>query len=138
MTSLSRFVDAQDNGVYETALAEIEAGTKRSHWMWFIFPQIAGLGRSEMAVFYAIEDRAEAEAYLDHPLLGPRLAASTGAMLTWTGKRTAIDILGAIDATKFRSSMTLFDAVASGTNRFSVALHAFCQSLRDPATLERL
>jgi uncharacterized protein (DUF1810 family) len=106
--------------------------------MWFVFPQIAGLGRSSTAQFYAIADRAEAEAYDQHPVLGPRLRECTQAMLGWAGKRSAESILGAVDALKFRSSMTLFEACSDAPVAFAAALDAFCAGERDTATLERL
>ncbi|MEM9432935.1 MAG: DUF1810 domain-containing protein [Pseudomonadota bacterium] len=107
---LDRFVEAQD-GVYETARAEIEAGRKQSHWMWFIFPQLAGLGHSPDAMYYAIDDRAEAEAYLAHPILGPRLIGISEALSRH--KFLPIElILGSVDAMKLRSSATLFAAVS--------------------------
>jgi len=136
--SLQRFVDAQEP-VYRQALGELLAGAKRSHWMWFIFPQIAGLGRSATAQFYAIADGAEARAYLAHPVLGPRLGECTDAMLEWAGRRSAEAILGPIDALKFRSSMTLFEVAAEGADdRYARALEAFYSGERDRATLERL
>jgi uncharacterized protein (DUF1810 family) len=138
MADLDRFVEAQDNGVYDRALAELRAGQKRSHWMWFVFPQIAGLGRSETARFYAIEDIAEARAYLQHPVLGPRLAECAGAMLEWAGRRSAEAILGSVDAMKLKSSLTLFEAASNLTSPFSHALDAFFDSKRDRATLDRL
>jgi uncharacterized protein (DUF1810 family) len=105
---LQRFVDAQDSGgTYERALAELRAGRKASHWMWFVFPQIAGLGQSEMSRRYAIASLEEAQAYLEHPVLGPRLIECAQALLTHHGK-AAEEILGGIDAVKLRSSMTLF------------------------------
>lgn len=129
---LARFVDAQ-NGVFEQALAELRAGAKRSHWMWFIFPQLAGLGHSAMAIHYGIGSPAEARAYLAHSLLGPRLRLCTQAVLAHDG--TPLDImLGSVDALKFRSSMTLFET-ASGEAPFARALDAFCGGERDPATL---
>ena len=134
---LERFVEAQ-RSTYDQALAELRAGAKRSHWMWFVFPQIAGLGRSPTARFYAIADAVEARAYLTHPVLGPRLRQSTEAMLRWAGDKTAEAILGPIDATKFTSSMTLFDAVTEGDDLFARALAAFNRGQRDPLTLERL
>jgi uncharacterized protein (DUF1810 family) len=107
--------------------------------MWFVFPQIAGLGRSPMAQRYAISDEVEARAYLTHPLLGARLRECTAAMLGWAGCRSAAAILGPIDALKFASSMTLFDAVADeADNPFAHALAAFNRGERDPLTLERL
>ncbi|MXO76253.1 DUF1810 family protein [Altererythrobacter aerius] len=120
------------------ALAELRAGEKRSHWMWFVFPQIAGLGRSDLARFYTIESPSEARDYLDHPVLGARLLTCTDAMLTWAGRRSAETILGAIDAIKFRSSMTLFDTVSAGRAPFGAALTAFYGGQRDPETLRRL
>ena len=106
--------------------------------MWFVFPQIAGLGRSSTAQFYAIADRAEAVAYSGHPLLGPRLRECTEAMLGWAGKRSAERILGPVDALKFRSSMTLFEACAADPAPFAAALEGFYAGARDAATLERL
>ena len=116
----------------------MRAGAKRSHWMWFVFPQIAGLGRSPTARLYAIADLAEARAYLDHRLPGPRLIECTEAMLDWAGRRGAEAILGPIDALKFRSSMTLFEAAAEEPARFAEAIDAFCAGERDAATLARL
>jgi uncharacterized protein (DUF1810 family) len=135
--SLERFVQAQ-SGIYAQALAELRAGAKRSHWMWFVFPQIAGLGRSPTAQFYAIARRAEAEAYARHELLGPRLVECTEAMLGWRGKRSAEAILGSVDGLKFRSSMTLFEACADDPAPFAAALDAFYGGERDAATLELL
>ena len=132
---LERFVAAQEP-VYAQALAELVAGAKRRHWMWFVFPQIAGLGHSAMAQRYAIADLAEARAYLAHPVLGRRLGECTAAMLGWAGRRGAEAILGGIDAIKFRSAMTLFEA--AGSDRCAAALAAFYDGRRDAATLERL
>ena len=112
--NLQRFIDAQD-GVIETALAELRAGRKQSHWMWFVFPQLAGLGRSSMAQFYGIGSIVEARAYLAHPLLGQRLRDCVEAVGAWAGKRTPDQMLGPIDAMKLRSSLTLFDRVAPGS-----------------------
>jgi uncharacterized protein (DUF1810 family) len=140
MEGLERFVAAQDP-VWGRVVAELAAGAKRSHWMWFIFPQIAGLGRSETARFYAIRDLAEAHAYLAHPLLGPRLVAATEAMLGHAGRRSAEAVLGPIDATKLASSMTLFEAAASRAEQaspFARCLDAFFAGRRDAATLARL
>jgi uncharacterized protein (DUF1810 family) len=131
--SLERFLDAQRD-TYDTALAELSAGDKRSHWMWFIFPQIAGLGQSPTARFYALRDLAEAQAYLAHPLLGGRLAACVDALLDHAGKRSAEAMLGGIDAVKLRSSCTLFEA-AGGGERFGRCLDAFYEGERDRATL---
>ena len=131
---LDRFVTAQD-GIYEAALEQLRDGAKRSHWMWFIFPQIAGLSLSSFGRFYSLAGLAEAEAYLAHQVLGPRLAECTDAMLVWAGRREARRILGYIDAMKFRSSMTVFEA-AGGGERFARALEAFCTGERDRATLD--
>lgn len=132
---LTRFVAAQD-GVYPQALAELRAGAKRSHWMWFVFPQIAGLGHSAMAKTYAIADANEARAYLAHPVLGARLIEATEAVTAAAG--SAETILGAIDAVKLRSSMTLFASVADDPTPFRGALDRFFGGTADPATLERL
>ncbi len=134
--NLERFVTAQQN-IYEVALSELRAGLKRSHWMWFIFPQLRGLGRSETARFYAISGRPEAEAYLTHPMLGPRLAECTTAMLQHTDL-SAHDILGSPDDLKFRSSMTLFGAVAGRDSPFQAALDMFYAGARDESTLRLL
>jgi uncharacterized protein (DUF1810 family) len=107
---LTRFVNAQEPE-YARAVAELRAGAKRSHWMWYVFPQFAGLGRSSTAQRYAIRSRAEAVAYLEHPVLGARLRECAAALLTHRD-RTALEILGAPDDLKLRSSATLFDAVA--------------------------
>jgi uncharacterized protein (DUF1810 family) len=133
---LARFVDAQAP-VYERALAELRAGRKESHWMWFVFPQLAGLGRSGTARFYAIGSLDEAGFYLAHPLLGPRLALCTGATLAHSG-RDAEAIFGSIDAMKFRSSMTLFEAAGGGAGTFGRALDSFFAGVRDAATLALL
>jgi len=129
---LDRFVAAQA-GIYEQALAELKGGRKESHWMWFVFPQIAGLGRSETARFYAIVSADEARAYLAHPLLGPRLRECTRAVL---GHRalSAEAIFGPVDAIKLRSSLTLFEAAADDPAPFAAVLDAFFGGERDPAT----
>ena len=134
---LERFVEAQ-RSIYDQALAELHAGSKRSHWMWFLFPQLAGLGRSPTARLYAIADLPEARDFLAHPILGPRLAECTDAMLDWAGRKSAVAILGPVDALKFRSSMTLFEAAAPADERFDRALESFYGGERDAATLERL
>ena len=134
--ALERFIEAQQ-GVYAQALRELRAGNKQSHWMWFIFPQLAVLGRSATARFYGISDLAEARDYLADAVLGPRLAECTEAVLGWAGRRSAEEILGPVDATKFRSSMTLFEA-AGGDPRHSQALAAFCNDERDALTLAKL
>lgn len=120
---LQRFVDAQE-GTFERALAELRAGKKQSHWMWFIFPQLAELGRSPTALFYGIRSIHEARAYLAHPLLGERLRVAVDAISAWASTRSAVHILGDVDAMKLRSSLTLFEA-ASGDRLFALALHAF-------------
>jgi len=135
-TGLDRFVAAQE-GIYAQALAELRAGAKRSHWMWFVFPQIAGLGHSGMARFYAIADLTEAQAYLAHPVLGARLIECTEAMLGWADKRSAEQVLGPVDAMKFRSSLTLFEA-AGGPECLAQALECFFCDERDGNTLALL
>lgn len=133
---LQRFVDAQ-NPVYEDVLRELRAGEKVTHWMWFIFPQIAGLGRSPMAQQFAIESREEAVAYLQHPILGPRLIECTSLVNDVSG-RSLHQIFGSIDAMKFRSSMTLFSAVSNEPNPFRAALRKYCQDDPDELTLRLL
>jgi uncharacterized protein (DUF1810 family) len=128
-------VDAQA-GVHARALAELRAGRKQSHWMWFVFPQISGLGSSPMSQHYALNSLKEARAYLDHPLLGARLRDCTPAELALEG-RSAHDIFGTPDDLKFRSSMTLFDA-ASPDDIFRTALDKYFASEGDPLTLKRL
>ena len=132
--NLGRFVDAQAP-VYAEALAELRRGRKESHWMWFIFPQLAGLGHSAMARFYAIGSLDEARAYLAHEVLGPRLGQCTEAVLAHRG-RGAEAIFGPIDAMKLRSSMTLFEAAAGEAGTFGQALDSFFDGARDAATLE--
>ena len=133
--NLDRFVRAQE-GVYERALAELRRGRKQSHWMWFVFPQIGGLGRSDTARFYAITDLDEARTFAAHPLLGARLIEATEAVTAAPG--TADAILGPIDAIKLRSSMTLFEAAADDPAPFRAALDRFFGGERDPETLRRL
>ncbi len=135
--NLTRFVQAQA-GVYHRALAELEAGDKVTHWMWFVFPQVLGLGNSRNARLFAISGLDEARAYAAHGLLGPRLLEATGAMLGWAGKKSALDILGVIDAMKFHSSMTLFELACPGEACFGEALEGFHGGRRDAATLERV
>jgi len=134
--NLQRFIDAQD-GVFEIALAELSAGSKQSHWMWFIFPQLAGLGRSPTAQFFALIGVDEARAYLAHAVLEPRLKRSVEALMPWAGKRSAEHILGSIDAMKLRSSLTLFAAVAPD-DVFASALGAFFGGDADERTLALL
>jgi uncharacterized protein (DUF1810 family) len=133
---LSRFTTAQ-RAVYPRVLAELRGGRKASHWMWFIFPQIAGLGHSEMARRFAIADAAEAVAYLDHPVLGARLREATALMLARDGV-SATEVLGSPDDLKFRSSLTLFKAVATSPadrDLFTQGLARFFGAAPDPATL---
>jgi uncharacterized protein (DUF1810 family) len=135
---LQRFVEAQDSGgTYERALAELRAGRKTSHWMWFVFPQIAGLGQSEMSRRYAIATASEARDYLGHPVLGPRLIACAEALLEHDDS-SAEEILGGIDAVKLRSSMTLFAAVAPGQPVFQRVLDRYFDGEPDPETRRRL
>ena len=130
---LSRFVAAQDP-IYEDVLGELKNGFKRSHWMWFVFPQMSGLGTSRTSERYAIGSLAEARSYLGHPILGPRLLECTKAVNGLRG-RTALDIFGAPDNLKFCSSMTLFELVTGPGSEFSSALDTFYRGKRDPATL---
>src|SRR5438477_12556274 len=116
---LDRFVNAQ-NPVFEEVCAELQRGRKEGHWMWFIFPQLEGLGQSWMAKKFAISSRAEAEAYLAHPILGARLLTCTGLVNLVEG-RSIEQIFGSIDTLKFRSSMTLFGEVAPGATVFNTA-----------------
>jgi uncharacterized protein (DUF1810 family) len=133
---LKRFVDAQAM-VHETALAELKHGRKTTHWMWFVFPQIAGLGLSDMSRRYAIGSRDEARAYLDHPVLGPRLIAGLQAVNAVTG-RSAHEIFGSPDDHKFQSCLTLFEQVASAPEMFAAALDQYYDGRRDPRTLAAL
>lgn len=135
--NLRRFVDAQA-GVYEQACAELRAGRKRSHWMWFVFPQIRGLGSSEMAVRYAISGREEARAYLEHAVLGVRLRECAGIVVGVEG-RTVEEIFGYPDDLKFHSSMTLFAEVEGPAESvFHEALKKYFGRKADQATLERI
>lgn len=134
--NLQRFVEAQ-RSTYDQALAELLAGRKQSHWMWFIFPQVAGLGHSAMAQRYAIASRDESAAYLKHPVLGPRLEECAAALLQHKG-RSARQILGSPDDMKLRSSMTLFSAVAPDTILYHQIIDHFYDGQVDPATLARL
>jgi uncharacterized protein (DUF1810 family) len=129
---LERFVAAQE-GVYEGALRELRQGRKTGHWIWFIFPQLAGLGRSEMSRFYGIESLAEARAYLEHPILGNRLRESVGAVLATRGS-TAEEIFGSLDAMKVRSSMTVFHRAAPDEPLFTEMLERFYVGITDDAT----
>ena len=135
---LERFVTAQDElGTYDQALDELRAGRKRSHWMWFVFPQVAGLGRSPTAQHYAISGLGEARAYLAHDVLGPRLRACAQAV-TALGTRDPVAVLGPIDAMKLRSSMTLFARAAPDEPVFAAVLEQYFDGERDPETERRL
>ena len=134
---LRRFESAQNQGTYEAAVTELRAGRKASHWMWFIFPQIAGLGHSSMSRTYAISSLSEAEAYLTHPVLGPRLIECARILTGLTG-RTAEEIFGATDAMKLRSSMTLFARAAPNNALFQQVLDDYFDGIADVATERRL
>lgn len=134
--NLKRFLEAQES-TYDAAIAEIRAGRKRTHWMWFIFPQLAGLGTSSMAVRYAIGNIEEARAYLTHPILGPRLIECAEAGLAVQGK-SATEIFGSPDDLKLRSSATLFAQVSPADSVFHRILHKYYSSEPDTRTLELL
>lgn len=135
---LSRFVAAQDaDGTYDRALRELRAGRKTSHWMWFVLPQVAGLGRSDTARHYALSGLEEARAYLAHPVLGPRLRACAQALAALPTS-DADAVLGPVDAQKLRSSMTVFARVAPDEPVFGWVLERFFAGQPDPLTLERL
>ena len=134
--NLQRFVDAQQS-IYENVRRELGSGSKRSHWMWFIFPQFKGLGRSNMAQLFAISSREEASAYLEHPVLGSRLRECSQLAAAING-RSIEDIFGYPDYLKFRSSMTLFAQVAVDNEVFNVCLQKYFNGEPDPATLARL
>jgi uncharacterized protein (DUF1810 family) len=137
--SLQRFVDAQeDRAIYARALGELRDGRKRGHWIWFVFPQIAGLGSSPMSQVYAIGSLGEARAYLEHPLLGPRLRECCEALLAADPASGAEQILGAIDALKLRSSMTLFTRAAPEEPLFRDLLTRFYAGEADPETDRRI
>ena len=139
--TLDRFRTAQDaDETWARALDELRSGAKRSHWMWFVFPQLAGLGRSAMAQRYAIADLAEAKAYLADPVLRERLLAATTALTGWAGRRRPREILGEIDALKLVSSLTLFEQAAEGADRdaFAAALDTLASGQRDARTLQLL
>jgi uncharacterized protein (DUF1810 family) len=133
---LHRFVDAQAP-IYERVLAELKNGHKQSHWMWFVFPQIAGLGHSQMAQHYAISSLREAEAYLKHAILGPRLLECTNLLLQVEGK-SAFGILGSPDDMKFRSCMTLFAHAAPEEQVFRAAIDKYFSGNEDQPTVRRL
>jgi uncharacterized protein (DUF1810 family) len=140
---LERFVDAQDTGgsdetsIYDRALRELRSGRKVSHWMWFVFPQVAGLGRSGTAGRFAMAGVDEARAYLAHPVLGPRLR-DCAAALTALPSRDPVDVLGPVDAMKLRSSMTLFAHAAPDEPVFGAVLDQYYGGVEDEATVARL
>ena len=135
---LRRFVTAQDaGGTYEQAVAELRQGRKTSHWMWFVFPQVAGLGQSPTSRMYAISSLAEARAYLAHPILGPRLLQCAALVCDAQG-RSAEQIFGGIDALKLRSSMTLFLHADPGAKGFRQVLDQYFGGITDSATDERI
>ena len=133
---LQRFIEAQ-NSCFERVCGELREGRKQSHWMWFIFPQLQGLGRSPMAIRYAISSKQEAQAYLDHSILGPRLRHCTELVLSVEG-RSIQHILGTPDDLKFRSSMTLFMTAASENTLFKAALEKYFAGEPDRLTIQRL
>jgi uncharacterized protein (DUF1810 family) len=135
-SDLNRFVEAQARD-YARAIAELRAGRKATHWMWYVLPQLRGLGSSSMATFYGIESAAEAEAYLAHPVLGPRLEACVAAMNALDESDPA-SVLGHVDAAKFRSCLTLFRAIAPEHPGFAQALDKFYGGVPDDRTLAML
>jgi uncharacterized protein (DUF1810 family) len=141
MFDLERFILAQDaDGIYDRALKELQAGRKQTHWMWFVFPQVAGLGRSATSRRYAISSLEEAAAYVQHPVLGPRLIECSRAILaaSESGDLAAEDVLGPIDALKLRSSMTLFHEAAPECPAFEQILERFFEGQPDAFTIEAL
>ena len=134
INSLDRFLEAQER-MYETALKEIKNGEKESHWMWYIFPQLRGLGRSQMAYVYGINGLEEAKAYLEHPDLSARLTEITEALLEHKDQDIE-DILGDIDAMKLRSSMTLFALISEGDSIYHNVLDCFYNGKTDSYTIE--
>ncbi len=135
---LQRFVDAQDDlRTYDTALAELRAGRKRSHWMWFVLPQLAGLGMSSTAQHFGIHGLAEARAYLAHPVLGPRLRDCARALAD-LDTADPVAVLGPVDALKLRSSMTLFSRAEPGEPVFRQVLEQYYDGAEDPATVSLL
>ena len=133
---LKRFVDAQAND-YPRALVELREGKKLTHWIWYVLPQLRGLGSSSRSNFYGIGSRSEAKAYLDHPILGQRLRECVAAMIGLNGV-TAVQVLGPTDATKFQSCLTLFSCVDSKSSDFSVALGKYFAGVPDQRTLDLL
>jgi uncharacterized protein (DUF1810 family) len=133
---LSRFLAAQEPN-YAQVLDELRRGRKLRHWMWYIFPQLSGLGHSETSRFYGISTLDEAKAYLGHPVLGARLRECTDLVLSVPG-RSLVDIFGSVDALKFRSSMTLFTLATTDNALFRAALDKYCDGRPDPLTIELL
>ncbi len=131
--SLKRFLDAQESD-YQIALAEVKNGKKRSHWMWYIFPQIHGLGFSEVSKFYAIKDIPEAEAFLNHPVLGDRLVRISTELLNLAA-RNATAVFGSPDDLKLKSSMTLFSSIPNADPVFQLVLNKFFNGTKDGKTL---
>ena len=140
MESIERFITAQDSPYqgYETALSEIREGRKNSHWIWYIFPQLRGLGQSSNSYFYGIENTEEAKSYLAHPILGSRLQEITRALLTHTDKDIRVIMGGHTDAMKLLSSMTLFESISQEGNIFSEVIEAFYKGRRDALTIKLL
>lgn len=135
---LARFVAAQDHGdTFDRALTELRRGRKQSHWMWFVLPQVAGLGSSGMAQRYAISSVQEAAAYVAHPVLGERLRACVAALLD-VPHGDPVQVVGAVDSLKLRSSMTLFEKAAPDEPGFAAVLEKYFRGQRDQATLDRL
>jgi uncharacterized protein (DUF1810 family) len=135
---LARFVDAQDaGGTYESALRELRAGRKRSHWMWFVFPQVEGLGQTPTSQVFGVRGLAEATAYVAHPVLGPRLVAAARVLADLPGD-DAVAVLGSTDAMKLRSSMTLFAAAVPDEPVYVEVLDKYFGGRQDDATLSRL
>lgn len=135
---LQRFLDAQDaDGTHEAALGQLRAGRKTGHWMWFVLPQVAGLGLSPTSRRYAVSGLDEARAYAAHPVLGPRLVACARALTALPGGDAAA-VLGPVDAAKLRSSMTLFAAAAPDESAFTAVLDQYFGGERDPETTSRL
>ena len=136
---LQRFVDAQDeHGTYDRALSELRAGRKTSHWMWFVLPQVSGLGQSPTAKHFGIDGLDEARAYLDHEVLGPRLLECCRALLALDGGTTAEEVLGSVDSMKLRSSMTLFARADPDERLFPDVLDRFFDGVPDERTIRLL
>jgi uncharacterized protein (DUF1810 family) len=136
MYDLNRFIEAQEK-TYDDALKEIQNGKKQSHWMWFIFPQLRGLGFTQYNIFYGIEGLSEAQEYFDHPVLGARLLEITNAMLEIENK-TVLEIMGRPDERKLKSCMTLFSLLPNSPSCFKAALQKYYAGQKDEKTLELL